>query len=95
MGNNKPGCPLGMINWQITTTTIYCDAVDDEATVLVYNDGTTKCTGYTKYSNPSREAEILLKKRGKKLNRILKCDGPQCHRVTRYRDKLFAEDSGK
>jgi len=84
-----------MADWQITTTTIYCDAIDDEATVLVYNDGTTKCTGYTKYSNPSREAEIQLKKRGKKLNKILKCDGPQCRRVTEYKDKLFVEDSGK
>lgn len=84
-----------MVNWQITTTTIYCDAVDDEVTVLVYGDGTTKCTGYAKYGNPSQDTGNLLKKRGKKLNKTLECDGPQCHRVTRYRDKLFAEDSSE
>ena len=85
-----------MVNWQITTTTIYCDAIDDEVTVLVYRDGTTNCTGYSKYGNPSQDTDNWLKKRGKELNKTLECDGPQCHRVTGYRDKLFAEEnSGK
>lgn len=93
--DSKTGLPLNMTNWQITTTTIYCDAIDDEATVLVYGDGTIKCIGYSKYGNPSRDIAKLLKKKSKKLNRTLKCDGPECHRVTDYRDKLFAEDNKK
>ncbi|MFH1662922.1 MAG: hypothetical protein ABH934_03280 [Chloroflexota bacterium] len=84
-----------MANWQITTATIYCDAVDDEATVLVYGNGTIKCIGYSKYGNPGHYIAKLLKKKGKKLNRTLECDGPECHRATSYRDKLFAEDSKK
>jgi hypothetical protein len=82
-----------MVNWQVTTTTIYCDAVADEVTVLVYRDGSTRCTGYDKYNNPGQDTDNLLKKRSKELNRTLECDGPQCHRVTGYRDRLFAEES--
>ncbi len=84
-----------MADWQITTTTIYCDAIDDEATLLVYADGTLKCTGYTKYFKPDREAGKLLKQRGKSLNRVLECGGLECHRLTGYRDKLITEDIGK
>jgi hypothetical protein len=82
-----------MADWQITTVTIHCDAIDDEATILVYGDGAIKCIGYSKYGNPDKEAAKLLKKRGKILNRTLECDGPECHRVTGYRDRLFAEDA--
>ena len=35
-----------MVDWQVTATTIYCDAVDDDVTLLVYKDGSAKCTGY-------------------------------------------------
>ena len=44
-----------MVNWQITATTIYCDAVDDEVTLLVYTDRSVRCTGYKKYGEPSQE----------------------------------------
>ena len=37
-----------MPGWQITAKTIFCDAVDDEVTVMVYKDGSTRCTGYKK-----------------------------------------------
>ncbi|MFC1846611.1 hypothetical protein ACFLYS_00925 [Chloroflexota bacterium] len=84
-----------MVNWQVTTTTIHCDAVDDNATVLVYADGTIKCTGHARYTDPDRETEKLLKKKGKALKRVLECQGLQCRWVTGYKDKLFAEDSGK
>ena len=56
-----------MVNWQVTATTIYCDAVADEVTVLVYKDGTAKCTGYTKYGEPGREVGVRLKKRSREL----------------------------
>ena len=84
-----------MVNWQITATTIYCDAVYDEVTFMVYGNGTIKCTGYTKYSNPSQEVENLLRKRSKELNKKLECQGLECPRVTQYRDKLFAEDTNR
>ena len=78
-----------MTDWQVTATTIYCDAVDDEVTILVYNDWSTKCTGYKKYiESPDKEMAKMLHKKAKRLGRNLKCEGPQDSRVTSYRDKL-------
>jgi hypothetical protein len=80
-------------DWQVTATTIYSDAVDDEVTILVYKDGSIRCTGYKKYvENPDKETAQMLKKKGKRLGRNLKCEGPQDSRVTSYRDKLTAEE---
>ena len=80
-----------MANWQLTAITIYCDAVDDEVTIMVYKDGSAKCTGYRKYGESSKE--ILAKRKGKQLKRQLKCEGPECYRVIQYKDKLFAEEA--
>ena len=79
-----------MVNWQITATTIHCDAVDDEVTLMVYKDGSAKCTGYDKYHQSGKEASKLLGKKSKKLNKKLECEGLECYRVTQYQDKLFA-----
>ena len=82
-----------MVNWQVTATTIYCDAVDDEVTLMVYKDGSAKCTSYKKYYQPSKEARKLLKRKSKQLNRKLKCEGLECYRVVQYKEKLFAEEA--
>ncbi|HEX74325.1 MAG TPA: hypothetical protein G4N93_04165 [Dehalococcoidia bacterium] len=82
-----------MVNWQVTATTIYCDAVDEEVTLLVYKDWSIKCTGYGKYGEPSKEMLSLLKKKSKQSKRRLKCTGPECQRVTQYKEKLFAEEA--
>jgi len=82
-----------MVNWQVTATTIYCDAVDDEVTLMVYKDGSAKCTGYEKYCNPSKEISKLLERKGKQLNRKLECEGLECYRVIQYKEKLFAEEA--
>ena len=82
-----------MVNWQITATTIYCEAVDDEVTLMVYKDEPTKCTGYEKYRQPNKETSKLLERKSKQLNRKLECEGLECYRVTQYRDKLFAEET--
>ena len=84
-----------MVNWQVTVTTIYCDAVDEEVTVMVDKDMSAKCTGCTKYGEPSAEMLNLLEKRGKQLKRPLGCEGLECHRVTQYREKLVAEEAAK
>jgi len=83
---------VGMVNWQVTAATIFCDAVNDEVTLMVYKDGSVKCVGYEKYGQASKEIVKLLQQKSKQLNRQLKCEGPECSRVTRYRDKLFAEE---
>jgi hypothetical protein len=83
-----------MANWVITATTIYCDAIDDEVTLIVSSDGTSRCTGYQKYGKPGREITRLMKIKGRRLGRKLGCEGSGCYRVTQYRDKLFAEEAG-
>ena len=84
-----------MVNWQVTATTIYCDAVDDEVTILVYKDWLAKCTDYSKYGKPNRDITKLLKKKSRKLERQLSCAGPECSRVTQYKEKLLAEEASK
>ena len=82
-----------MVNWQVTATTIYCDAVDDEVTLMVYKDGSIKCTGYDKYREPGKETVNTLKRKSKQLNHKLECEGLECSRATQYREKLFAEEA--
>ena len=84
-----------MESWQVTATTIYCDAVDDEVTLLVYKDKSAKCIAYRKYGEPDKEVDGLLKRKSKQLNRLLKCEGPECSRLVKYRDKLFSEECSK
>ncbi len=81
-----------MVNWQVTAATIHCDAIDDEVTLLVYKDESAKCIGYQKYGEPDKEVARLLQKKSKQLKRRLECEGPECHRVIQYRDKLFSEE---
>ena len=82
-----------MVNWQVTATTIYCDAVDDEVTLLVHKDWSVKCTGYRKYGAPSKEILNLLKRKSKQLKRRLECTGRECRQVIQYREKLLAEEA--
>ena len=49
-----------MVNWQVTVTTIYCDAVDDDVTLMVNKDWTTKCVSYQRYRQPSKEMRKLM-----------------------------------
>jgi len=82
-----------MVNWQVTATTIYCDAVDAEVTVLVYKDWSVKCTGYPRYGKANKGASDSLKEKNRQLRRALECEGPECQRAIQYRDKLKAEES--
>ena len=81
-----------MVNWQITATTIYCDTVDDEVTVMVSKDWSIKCTGFKKYTQPNQETKRLVNTKNRQLKRQLRCEGPECPRVLQYRDKLMAEE---
>ncbi|OGO25373.1 MAG: hypothetical protein A2144_09445 [Chloroflexi bacterium RBG_16_50_9] len=81
-----------MVNWMITATTIYCDTVDDDVTLLVYKDGTAKCTGYRKYGNPGGKP---LKTKSNKAGQPLRCEPSACERLIQYRDRLLAEETTK
>jgi hypothetical protein len=51
-------------DWQVTATTIYCDAVDDNVMIIVYKDGSIRCTGYKKYvENSAKKLRICLKRK--------------------------------
>jgi hypothetical protein len=78
-----------MADWVMTATTLYCDAVDDEVTFMVYRDGTSQCTGYKRYGRPDKAAARLLKARSLRSGRQLGCEGLGCHRITQYRERLL------
>jgi hypothetical protein len=80
-------------DWQVTATTIYCDAVDDDVTIMVYKDWSTRCSGYKKYvESLNKETAKALKRKAKRLGRKLGCEGPLDCTVTDYRDRLIAQD---
>ncbi len=79
-------------SWQLTATTIDCDTVDEEVTILVYKDWSVKCTGHAKYTS-SRETSRLLRKKSQSLKRRLECSGPECPQVIQYKEKLLSEES--
>jgi len=84
-----------MVDWQVTATTIYCDAVDDDVTLIVDKDWNVVCTGFKKYSAKSDKAALkALKQKSKRLGRVLSCEGPLDSRVTDYRDKLKSQEKG-
>jgi len=85
-----------MVDWKVVATTIYCDLVDADVPIMVFKDWSTKCVGYEKYSeNIKEDIANLLKEKVKKLNRRLRCEGPECPRVIAYKNKLFAEHESK
>jgi hypothetical protein len=80
-----------MVDWEMTATTIYCDAVDDEITLMVMADGTSRCTGLVKYLKPGKQTSHEMNDRAKKLGRQLACEGDACQRISKYRDQLLGE----
>jgi hypothetical protein len=82
-----------MVDWQITATTIYCDAVDADTTIIVYKDQKVHCTGFQRYlKKPIPETLKQMERRSKKLGRKLTCEGEMCQRIITHRDKLFTKD---
>jgi hypothetical protein len=83
-----------MVDWQVTATTVFCEAVADEVTILVYPDWSVKCTGMTKYTS-DREAGLNLIKRSLTLRKVLECKGADCPNITAYKEKLQYEETRK
>ncbi|HUT68651.1 MAG TPA: hypothetical protein VMW86_08925 [Dehalococcoidales bacterium] len=80
-----------MPDWEITATTIYCDAVDDEVTLITSADGTARCTGQQKYAGPDKAKARAMKKKSQLSGKQLGCSGVECSKVIQYRDKLLGE----
>ncbi len=81
-----------MAGWQITAKTIYCDAVDDEVTILVHKNACPRCTGYRKYVQPNGITLRIIKEKTRRLKRSIRCEGEQCPRVNKYQEKIQAEE---
>jgi hypothetical protein len=82
-----------MTDWQTTAKTIFCDAVDDEVTILIFKDFSVHCTGYKKYSELNDITLNIIKAKNSKLKQPLKCEGEGCHRVLEYKEKIRTEES--
>jgi hypothetical protein len=76
-----------MPDWEVTATTIYCEDVDDEVTLLVYGDGASICTGHHKYAWPDTATAGAVKKKSRQSGKKLGCSGAECHRIVQYRNK--------
>lgn len=81
-----------MTDWQITAKTIYCDSVDDEVTIMVYKNGSTRCTGSQKYNHPNDITLDTIQKKTRRLKRPIKCEWEQCLLIAHYKDKILAEE---
>ena len=73
------------VGWQVTATTLFCDVVDEWVTILVYKDGTTKCSHVIEHGQTGR-------KTGK--DEWQECPGPSaCALCTAYKEKVFSENT--
>lgn len=84
-----------MVDWQVTATSIYCDSIAEEVTVIVHKDWSVKCTGHSKYGEAGKQSGSQLKKKSRQTGRELKCQGLNCQQITRYKEKLAAEEAKK
>jgi len=75
-----------MVNWQVTATTVRCNVVNDDVTLMVYKDWSVKCTGLVKYSKNGKPEK-------KRDRQNLKCEGPECRLAIQYRQKLQGEET--
>jgi len=80
-----------MADWQVTAKTIYCDAVDDEVTLIISADGAVKCTGFQRYSKPAKETAREMKEKSRSLGKPIECQGLECFRVTEYKESLLGK----
>jgi len=78
-----------MVDWEVTATTIYCDDVDDEVTIIVNGNGTVKCTGVQKYHPANKQAAKELKKKSKNKDKTLLCKDAACSKINKYLDELL------
>ena len=84
---------MGM-DWQVTATTLFCNEVADEVTLLVYPDWSVKCTGMEKFAVSSGSGTQQLKKMfAAKKN--ADCKGTNCPDMSRYLEKLKNEERNK
>jgi len=74
------------VEWRVTMKTFLCDIVEDWATVLVYRDGTVKCTHFM------RHGPVKLKNK-KSKEEVKLCRGPEnCDLCLAYKEDVFRRE---
>jgi hypothetical protein len=68
-----------MVSWQVTATTVLCEATGREVTIMVYRDERLRCTGQNK--------TVKDKKAG------LECSAETCPQIKAYQSRLMAEEA--
>jgi hypothetical protein len=81
-----------MADWELIATTVYCQAVDDEVTLLVSAEGACRCTGRQKYERPDKETAKSIKSKSRRLGRQPGCPPTECDIIVRYRQKLLGQE---
>ena len=67
-----------MVNWQVTAKTIYCEAVQEEVTIIIRKDWSVQCTGCRESSGST--------------GAVNGCEGLGCSRIARYKEQLMKEE---
>jgi len=82
-----------MSSWQVTATTIHCEWVGEDVTVMIYKNGSAKCTGQSKFFETIAKGKSkLVEGKGNKVDLKLKCIYPSICGLTNYKDKILAEE---
>ena len=89
---NQGAAKASMVNWQVTAKTIYCDVIDEEVTLIIRQDWSAQCTGYSGNRDSGVAPDRLPK--SKKLRRS-NCEGLECRRITEYKEQLLGEEKNK
>ena len=87
-------------NWQVTATTIICDKVGQEATIMIHKDWSTVCAYHTRWGPVRRESKKGVLRALAWLGigspqRSLRsdCPGPtECLYIREYKNKLREEE---
>jgi hypothetical protein len=80
-----------MVDWEVTATTIFCEAVDDEVTLIVSGNGAAKCSGQQKYDNSKKDIKKTIANKSKSSGKQFGCKGENCATLKQYRDKMLGE----
>ena len=82
-----------MSDWETTATTVYCEAIDDEVTLLFSRDGQVTCTGQQRYQNPDDANARRLAEKSGVAGRKLACTGTGCDLVAKYVTEFLREST--
>lgn len=87
-------------DWQVTATTIICDRVAHEATIMIYKDWSAACAYHKSWGPIRRETKkgigMAMAKIGfgsEEQHLPADCPGPEkCPNIDEYREKLYQEE---